>query len=95
MNAARRLLDRHLGKPAVEFRMTSIALLMQEVFPHYSWEVHEEMNRPAMHRLHVFNEEGHQQVDFSKQELLTYSNVKQRYTIDHRMHDALSKLFDT
>jgi hypothetical protein len=83
------------GKPAIELRMTSIALLMREVFPDYKWEIHEEPDNPAMHRLHIYDEEREQHVDFSKRELLTYSDVKRYVETDHRMRNALDKLFDT
>lgn len=95
MTTPQNTFGRKMGTAAVEQRLTAIALLMHEVFPHYSWEVHEETNQPTIPRLHVYGHESDQYVDFSWRELITYSNVKRSCTIDHRMHDTLRKLFVT
>lgn len=88
------MLGQKLGADAVEQRLTEISLLMRKTKPHCSWDHTQETDRPYTYRLLVQVNGREAPLHFTVRELLTYSRQKRREAIDHRMHDALGKLFD-
>ena len=92
MKYRRITLGQELGSAAIEERLTAIALLMRKVFPHYHWERGDERNGARMHRMHVHLEGRNAPICFTDRELISYSNLRRRTAIDHRMHEVLSRL---
>ena len=94
-NYRRITLGSELGSVELEQRMTEIALLTRKAFPEYKWEVAKDGGRGHPYCLLVHLAGREMPVNFTYRELVTYSRLRRRYALDHRMHDALNKLFES
>lgn len=96
MNAAYQpnTLGRRIGADAIEERLTEIALLTRKTFPYCKWDHARDIDHPYTYRLIVQVDGREAPLTFTNRELLTYSREKRLRAIDHRMADALNKLFD-
>ncbi|WP_420474582.1 hypothetical protein [Noviherbaspirillum sp. ST9] len=83
-----------LGSAAVEARLTEIALLMRKSFPDCYWARRARMGDDGMNEMHILINGKDEPVCFTDRELISYSGLRRRTAIDHRMRNVLARLLE-
>lgn len=93
-NSLEDLLLRLKGAAAVEDKVKEIALQSHRGVPHCVWDLDQGMNYAGQHRLDVCVAHIEIRLYFTDQELMCYADDERQCHVDHRLQQALGKLFN-
>lgn len=93
-NSLKDMLLRLKGAAAVEEKVKEITLQSHRGVPHCMWDLDQGMSHAGQHRLDVCVAQIEIRLYFTDQELMSYPDEERQYHVNHRLQQALSKLFN-